>query len=261
MSMLTGFKAFGKGVVVFARRNSPTILTGISIVGLAGTAYLSGKATLKAAEIVNYHTFLKEEEAGHAVKLSKMEVLKLTWKCYVPTAVTIISTSAAIIGSNSISIKRTAAAASALSLTETAFKEYKSKVVETIGEKKDRAIDDAVAQEKIDANPVSKNTIVQTGAGDQLFYEVISGRYFNHDIERIRKIQNDINQSVINGRDNISVNDVYYRLGLATTALMDEIGWNTSNMLEFRFTTKLADNGRACVVLGYEHLPLNSFRY
>ena len=47
----------------------------------------------------------------------------------IPAGVTVIAAAACIVGANSVNIKRNAALATAYSLSETALKEYQSKVV------------------------------------------------------------------------------------------------------------------------------------
>lgn len=55
--------------------------------------------------------------------------------------------------------KRTAALATAYKLSETALTEYKEKVVETIGEKKEQLVRDKIDKDHIDKDPVSKKRL------------------------------------------------------------------------------------------------------
>ena len=79
--------------------------------------------------------------------LKKKEIVKLTWECYIPTAAVGLSTIACIIGAHNIHLRRNAALASLYSLTESAFKEYQSKVVETIGKNKELKVRDDVVSD------------------------------------------------------------------------------------------------------------------
>lgn len=85
-------------------KNSPTILTGLGVAGLISTAVMAVKATPKAIELIDQLRddeinrrlrnlgFVGEEELHHSVneqcdvKLTKKEIIKVTWKCYVPAA-------------------------------------------------------------------------------------------------------------------------------------------------------------------------------
>ena len=131
-------------------KNSPHILTGIGCAGVVSTAVLAVKATPKATIILE-----KEEEYRERKRLqslTKMEKVRLTWKCYIPAAVTGVCSAACIIGASSISARRNAALVTAYTISETALKEYKDKAVEVVGPKKEQAIRDAVAKEQLAAS-------------------------------------------------------------------------------------------------------------
>jgi len=53
------------------------------------------------------------------------------------------------------------------------LKEYQEKVIETIGQNKENKIREAIIDDRLSKNPVSKNEILITGAGDVLFYELL----------------------------------------------------------------------------------------
>ena len=230
-------------------RNSPAILTGLSIAGGVTTVALAISATAKAM-------ILLEEERVEDQEFTKKEVIKIVWKCYVPMAVMGLTTAACTISANSISTRRTAALASAYSLTEAALKQYQAKVIETLDEKKEANIKESIVQDKLDANPVSGTTIVMTGKGQTLCFDSLSGRYFKSDIEAIRKIQNDFNKSLLSDMY-CSLNDLYIELGLETTEMGRDMGWQIEHgMLDITFTAKIANNGEPCIVLEYRVVPI-----
>ena len=109
-------------------RNSPAILTGLGCAGVLTTAILTGRATLRASEI------LKMEAPDEQLPVT--EIVKLTWKVFIPPVLVGASSITCIIGSNSINQRRNAAISALYSLSETAFREYKEKVVEEIGKNK-----------------------------------------------------------------------------------------------------------------------------
>ena len=118
--------------------NSPLIMTVIGVTGTMAAAYLAGKASFKAAQL------LAEEDPHMETK----EKALLVWKLYVPAAGTVAITVAAIIFSHHVSARRAAALASAYALSEKAFEEYREKVVTKIGEKKELAVRDEIAQDR-----------------------------------------------------------------------------------------------------------------
>lgn len=248
------FKSSAKNVVNGMRQNSPTILTGLAVAGVASTAILAVRATPKALQIIR-----DEEEAAQS-RFEAKHIVMLTWKCYIPAGIMGAATIACIIGANSINLRRNAALASIYSLTETTLKEYQAKVIETIGEKKEQAIKESIAQDRLDKNPLSSNQVIFTGYGDSLCYDSISGRYFKSDYETLRKIENDINYRLVNNVMYISLNDVYDEMGLPRSSIGDNLGWNVEKKLHFLFTSKLAEGGQPCVVIDYSVDPMVTFR-
>ena len=113
-------------------KHSPEILVGVGIAGMLTTVVLAVKATPKALTLIE-----EKKEEQEVDELTPVETIKATWKCYIPAAVTCVASTACIIGASAVNAKRNAALATAYTLSETALKEYKAKVVETIGEKKE----------------------------------------------------------------------------------------------------------------------------
>lgn len=230
----------------FLQKNAPAILTGVSVAGVVSTAMMAVKATPGAMYAVED----AEEEKNDI--LTKKELIQTVAPHYAPAAILGATTIACILGLNSVHARRNAALASLYTLTESTLKDYKEKVLEEVGVKKALKIDDAVAEERIKENPVSKNEVFLTGTGDTLCYDVMSGRYFRSEIESIRQAQNDFNHDLINGNSVwLSVNDFYYTLGLRPIKLGDYVGWFTDELMDIKFTSKIADNGDPCVVLQY----------
>lgn len=257
----TGIKQVTKTVGQAVSQNSPTILTGLSVAGLVSTVVLAVKATPKALRLFKEELDYREESDDYPEfgSLTKKEIIQTTWKCYIPTVVMGGVTVACMVGANSINLRRNAALASVYSLSEAALKEYQAKVIETIGEKKEQTVRDEIAKDRVERDPKSNKEVIITGQGNVLCYDSISGRYFKSDIEKIRKLQNDLNHQLISEMW-VSINDVYYELGLKATKIGDDIGWNVDTLIEFDFSTQLADDGTPCVVIDYSVGPRYDYR-
>ena len=122
-------------------KHSPEILTGIGIAGMVTTTVMAVRATPKALRLIDNAEIKKANETNTPYEepnLSKTEIIKVTWKCYIPVAITGGLSIACLIGASSVNARRNAALATAYSIAETSLKEYQNKVVETIGEKKSR---------------------------------------------------------------------------------------------------------------------------
>jgi hypothetical protein len=187
--------------------------------------------------------------------MTPLEMVKLTWKLYVPTVVMGGATIACIIGSNSINLRRNAALASLYSLTETALQEYKEKVIETLGEKKEEKIKSAILQDKLEKDPVDEKQVIITGGGDVLCYESLSARYFRSSVEKIISIQNKFNHCLLSERY-MTLNELYDELGLEHCSLGERTGWSTEfGLLDIKFESKIAANKEPCLVLEYRIGP------
>ena len=196
-------------------KHSPEILTGIGIAGMIGTTILAVKATPKALDLIARKEYEEQRD------LTAMETVKAAWKPYVPAVVVGTLSTACLVGANSVNLKRNAALAAAYTLSDTAFREYKEKVVETIGEKKEQSVKDKVAEKKVKENPPADEVTV-IGKGPSLCLEPLSMRYFNTDINTIKKAQNNINAQILSGVYGwATINDFYDELDLPHTETGD----------------------------------------
>jgi Family of unknown function (DUF6353) len=231
------------------RVNSPTILTAIGVSGTLTTAYLAGKASIRAARVIdNEQERLNRIEKG--VTLGKKEKFKLVWKLYIPTAVSGALTIGCIISGTRIGTKRTAAAYSLLTVSEKAFGEYRDKVVEQIGAKKEQTVRDEIVKDRVTNNPPG---VIIIGSGDVLCLEMHTGRYFNSDMETLRKAVNTINAKIIQQMD-ANLSEFYYLVGLPNTSYSFMSGWNSDKLLELHFSTTLSEDGRPCIAFDYNYV-------
>lgn len=248
-----------KEVQTFVTDHSPEILTGLGIGGMITTTVLAVKATPKALTLIKD----KQEELypDSTQKLTPAQTIKATWKCYIPAAVTGVTSIACLIGASSVNARRNAALATAYNLSATALAEYKEKVVETVGEKKEQAIRDKVAEERIKKEPVNNSAIIVSGTGNTRCFDTITKRRFISDIEQIKRIVNELNRRMINGDDYVSLNEFYYELGLTDGCdIGDELGWNvTRGLIEIDFSAQLDTDGVPCIVLDYSVAPKRGY--
>ena len=231
-------------------KHSPEILTGIGIAGMITTTVLAVKATPKALRLIEE----KKKEEG-VDKLTAAETVKATWKCYIPAAVTCVTSTACLVGASSVSARRNAALATAYKLSETALTEYREKVVETIGDKKEQVIREKIDRDHIENNPVTTKEVIITSKGNTLCYDSISGRYFKSDIDQIKKSLNILNRRLLTEMY-LSLNEIYDELDLDHIAVGDDLGWNIDDgLIEPYFSSQLASDGTPCIVLSYDKPP------
>ncbi len=237
------------------KKHSPEILTGIGITGMITTTVMAVRATPKALILIEE----RKEEIG-AEKLEAMDMVKTTWACYIPAAITGTLSVACLIGASSVNARRNAALATAYTLSESALKDYQGKVIEMFGEKKNEAVKDAVAKDKVEKNPVVTREVIITEKGNTLCYDAISGRYFKSDIEKIKKAECELNRQMLDDMY-VSLNDFYYEIGLDSVKLGDELGWNVdSGYIDLSFSSQLASDETPCLVIDYSVAPRYDYR-
>lgn len=236
----------------FAVDNSPLILTSVGVAGVVTTAVLTGKATFKAAELVNDNTREVYEE------LEPKEKLKLVWKLYIPPMLSAGFTIVAIVGANRIGTRRAAAMAAAYSLSEKAFEEYRDKVAEKFNTNKEREVRDEIQQDHMTKNPVTSSQVVITSNGDVLCYDKYTARYFTSDMESIKQAQNNLNHKLLNS-GYASLNDFYALLELDYVSFGDDVGWNSDELLEVIFSTVMSDDQRPCIAIDFHVKPIKDY--
>lgn len=244
-----------KKAQLMATKHSPKILMGGGIAGMITTTVLAVKATPKALALIEEEKLRKYKESEDD-SITKIEVVKVAWKPYIPAVVTGAASIMCLVGSTSVSARRTAALAAAYQISETALAEYREKVVETIGEKKEQLVRDKVAKDKIEKNPVSKSEVIVTNDGVTLCFDPISGRYFKSNIDKIKRAENELNKRMLHDITGyVSLNEFYDELGLDRTAIGDDLGWNVDKLIDMGFSSQINDNGEPSIVLDYTVAP------
>jgi len=96
------------------------------------------------------------------------------------------------------------------------------------------------------------------GAGDHLFMEMYTGRYFRSDMQTVRAAVNDINHQ-INTHGYASISDFYQRVGLQNTAVSSELGWSNDKMMDVDYTAVLSEDGQPCVGINFMTGPIRQY--
>lgn len=232
-------------------QNAPAILTGMGVAGVLSTAYLAEKAGRKGALRVQKAWEEGEYDDIQDTRLAYVtKTLQLQWKYFIPVALSSAATIGFIISAQTVNHRRQAALMSALTLSETAYREYREKVITQMGKTADRKVTEEVAQDQVDSH---KGDVIVLGKGNHLCYESVTGRMFRSDIETIRKAENEINRH-INNEMYASLNDFNRLIGLPVTDIGDTIGWNTDKHLDLQFTSRLVDD-EPVIHIGYWNMP------
>jgi len=243
--------------------NSGAILTGLGVTGTVTTAYLTGRASFKAAKLIELEErrlemleFARENEDEK--KQTLVSKTKLVWRLYIPPIGVGATTIASIVMANKLSSKKIAALAAASSISERALQEYKDKVVEKLGERQNRAMRDEIAQDRVSGQPVNLREVILAGTGEVLCYDMTTGRYFMSTVEEIKRAENKINHDLIHYMS-ASLSEFYDEIGLPPTSFSDSVGWNANNHIEVQFSTVMSTDQRPCIAIDFLKPPITNY--
>lgn len=172
-----------------------------------------------------------------------------------PAGVSAVITVGCIVGASKANTRQTAVVTAAYTITEKAFEEYKEKVIEKFGENKEQAVRDEIAQDRV--NNTSAQNVIVAGSGNVLCFEEYTGRYFQSDMETLRKAQNTVNAKMM-GEMWATLSDFYYLIGLPQTSYSSDMGWADGRLMELKFSTVMSEDQRPCIAFEYNYIkPLD----
>lgn len=251
------FRPILQNLQKFVQHNSPGLLAGLGVAGVVSTAALTGRSAYRAGSKIREENQRRIDEGADLEDLlTKRETVELVWRDFVPPALVGGITIAAIIGSHRIGTRRAAAFATAYKLSEKMAEEYRQRVEAEVGPKKEEMIRSDVARERIQkADGVE--TIILNDA-EIVFYDSWSARAFKSTRERVEAAVNQINYQ-INQQWACSLSEFYDLLGLEKTAVSDDFGWNSDELLEPYYTSTLLPDGKPACEIRYNTQPFQNF--
>ncbi len=236
----------------FVRRNSSTILTIIGAAGVIATTITAVKATPKALRLIEE----AKEEKGE--ELTKLEVVKTTAVCYIPTTVICVTTLACIFSANILDRRHQAALTTAYAVLDRSYKQYRAKIKELYGADADGKVKCAVAKDELE-----KQDIVRTDANKILFYDDYSGRYFESTLAEIIEAEYQANRTIMN-EGFLVLADFYRYLGLTVDDdSWNYIGWTIDDLcewtgyywLDFHNEKTTMEDGLEATIIWYDISP------
>lgn len=238
----------------FVIGKSPALLTGLGVAGVVTTGILGAKAGYSAALSISEKNAAWER--GDAEAPTRKETVELVWKEFVPPVVVGLATVTAIIAANRVGTRRAAALAAAFKISENLAEEYREKVIETIGKKPEEEIRSKLAQTRMENTPAAE-TIIITGS-NALFFDELSGRYFQSSMENVRQAVNQINHQ-INNNFSATLTEFYDLLGLPKSEFSDGMGWNSDELLDVYFHAVMDGDYRSAIGMRYNLSPASYF--
>ena len=232
----------------FFRKNGGTILTGLSVLGVIGTAVLSGIAAVKAH---------KELETLKDAPLP--EKIKALTPVYIPPAAAGTATILCVLGANGLNRKQQASMLAAGAVAEEAFRKYKGRAEELLGDKAPEAY---LAEDPPNDVPLDKDK--------RLFYYNYYqdgeypeyGSYFESTPENVLHAELELNRIFIL-RKRATLNDFFDLLGLKHVEGGDNLGWSEElgslyygySWVDFEHYDAKLEDGLECTIISTPSLP------
>lgn len=243
----TASKLFYKSLATI-RRYSPEILTTVGVVGVVASGVLSARATLKLEPIIERHeiaidTAKKKTHDLTADEYSSTQHKREITKVYLTTSKDLfklyalpvsigIASIGCLVSSHGIMNQRNVATVAAYKALETSFGEYRKRVVDDLGEEKDREYRFAKTTSEVeiideDGN-VSTEEVLTTvpSSYERIFGELNPNWSEVPGINQmfIKQHQNWLNDK-LNTRGYLFLNEVYHDLGFEEVPEGQVVGW------------------------------------
>lgn len=230
-------------------KKSPEILLAGGIVSIVTGTVVACKATLKADEVLDdYHEkmntvaeahgrdgYSEKDEASDKLIIKVQTVVDFA-KLYLPSVALVGGGIAMICGSYGIMRKRNLGLVAAYTAVQEAFTEYRKRVVEELGEEKDKAFRYGIHKEKIDVvdeNGKKRKETVDTidehwtPSGYARIFDETNRHYCKLPESNLTflRLQQSYANDLLNIRGHVFLNEVYDMIGFPQTKAGAVVGW------------------------------------
>lgn len=224
-AVATHGKSFAKTAMTVAKGHSPAIFAGTAIIGAVAIAYTTYKCTPKYKQAVEEaEQTVKTDEYGSTTvergPMPKKEKAKIFVKTMWPMLVAIIVTCSSVVMSHKMSAKKIAILSAAYTTatqkaSEAAEKKAEAFIKEKLGDDAAKEYKDKVEKEREENKTVLRNSInsngiiYDTGAGDCLFVDYMTGVMFRSSTGYIQAILDTFNtRACVDSEDFITYGDI-----------------------------------------------------
>lgn len=237
-------RPFIKGAWMWCCKHAPKLLAGTAIAAEALGFYFMHKE----APVVNDR--LKALPEGATWK----DKFKAAGPVYLPAAGMLVLSAGCIIGGCTLGEHRVAMMASLYSASEAVLRKYEEQAIDKLGKEKAEELHKAVAQEVLEDANIDPSQILNTGKGNTLFYDPLTGRAFRSSIEAVKNDSLEFKKYILNNMWG-SVNDWYDELGIEHAKLADIVGWNVDHNIN-PWYQEGSYNGELCWVIRHLEEPV-----
>lgn len=233
------------------KKNKTRIYTGVGVGLLISSNIATAIATYKNSD--NIYRLKKAYTKGFLTKKEYIiALLTIPGKYYIPSIGSILLGSGLVISSDKKEAAKYAALTTLYDHKDLYVKKLKDSIQQQYGKNKLKKLNDDIASKEL-TNDIPNNVIVCNNDKSSIFYETFSGRYFNIEIEKFKQIVNNVNYRLMNEMF-ISINDLYYELGLPAVDSGNLIGFNVDNgLIEYTMSAQVRDD-KAVLVVSFDNL-------
>lgn len=240
----------------FVKKNLPSIMALASSVGVVLTTGFAIRGTIKTVNLI------EKKEKRYGRKLNKAEIAKTAAPAFISTFVIGGTTIACIFAGDRLHVKREMAIGSAYAMISKAYQDYRQEVKHISGEDVDKEALASVHKEQIEKQHISRPE------GEKLlFFEEISGKYFNATMLEVVDAEYHFNRNYWLRGGEGSLNEFYDFLGIPRTPAGDILGWSTwwgeafygYTWVDFDHTLVTLDDGLECYILSYPFAPTANY--
>lgn len=262
MNLIAALKPFLRKTGELAVKHAPGILMGIGTVESILAVIFAIKATPDAQEAVER----AKDESG-VMKLTAAETVKVTARYYGPAAAMELLSLLCFWGAHGIDVRRQAVLAGLVTTAEEALREYQRKVQEMIGEKAEKEVRNAQAQDFVDRNPPPQATYILDGDTERDY--IYKGQYFRSTYFKIKEAQNMANHEMIQHMY-FTESELMWLLDPDRKHLKPDsdsgmVGWNVDKLMELDISWATGPNHEPVGVItvydqdGYRYDPQPGF--
>ena len=233
----------GKTLLV-GRKYSPEILTAVGVAGVVTAAVLACRATLKLSDVIDqasgdlkiirdsvHHAESRNKDLAYVYARTAKDLGKLYGASIALGAFSI----SCLVGSTTISHKRSASLMAAYKTIDEGFKRYRERVIEEHGEEADRKfVSGVVVTERETKGADGKQVVEKVASADPNGYSQYA-RFFDegckgwsnnaeYNLMFLTSQQNYANDQ-LRARGHVFLNEVYDMLGIPRTKAGAVVGW------------------------------------
>ena len=241
MSIKTSFTNTVGNSTLRIKKNSPHIFFAVGLVGVVGSTVLACRATLKLEAVVDEirgefgqiqrrheAKMMDESDYRNELMVAYVHGAQKMVKLYGPSAIVGGLSLAALTGSHIQLSQRNAALTAALTAVSNAYNEYRNRVRETIGEKKELAIYQGCLEDSDELESAEKTgKVVNHASPYGRFFEPNNINWVNNMESNQYYIQCQQNwaNDRLQSRGHIFLNELYDNLGFDATPAGAVVGW------------------------------------